>query len=103
MNNFFNDFLARIDAVILVLVLLSGFFQKKYLSGLKLSRFKNTDGALKTLLVSFVACLAWVLLKREGAATAWADYFITYFFATSVYELLISPFAKWLGSKTEGV
>lgn len=100
MNNFYQQFIDRIDAVILVLVILSGFFQKKYLAGLVLSKQQNTDGALKTLALSFIVCLAWILLKRDGKATAWADYFITYFFATSLYELILSPFKKWIQKYT---
>lgn len=100
MEKFFTDFLARIDAVILVLVLLSGFFQKKYLSGIVLSKTKTTDGALKTLLVSFVVSLIWIVLKRDGNAHAYSDYFITYFFGTSLYELIVKPFEKFIKSST---
>lgn len=101
MEKFFTDFIARIDAVVLVLVLLSGFFQKKYLTDFVLSKSKKTDGALKTLIVSFVVSLVWIVLKRDGNAVAYSDYFVTYFFATSLYELIVKPFERWIKTNNE--
>lgn len=101
MEKFFTEFVSRIDAVILVLVILSGFFQKKYLTSIRLSRTYATDGALKTLIVSLIVSIIWILLKRDGEATAYADYFISYFFGTSLYELIVKPFERWIKTTTE--
>ena len=81
-----------IDPVIVLLVLASGFFQKRYLSSVKVNE------ALKTLLVSFlVVSIYWALL---GFSTALLKgFFLSYFFATSFYELIFQPIIKWIQSK----
>lgn len=101
MNNFFQPLLDSIDFVIVGLVLLSGFFQKRYFSGFKISKAnEGHDSAMKTLLVSAVVSVVYILLiKDPEKGNSWSKYFISYFAATSLYELIISPFTKWIQSK----
>lgn len=98
MTEFLNQFLSMIDPVIIVLVILSGFFQKRYFKGFTWAKEKSYDNALKTLALSFVVSIIYILLFRSPEnAKPWANYFISYFFATSMYELLLQPFLKAIG------
>jgi hypothetical protein len=94
----------NIDLIIVAIVLLSGFFQERYLFMFYISKDSKHDQAIKTLLVSLVASIVYILLLYKGAEIAWAKYFISYFAATSLYELLVKPFTKWIekiNEKTE--
>lgn len=100
MGNFFDSFADKLDIAIVGIVLCSGFFQKMYLKGFSLSKDSGYDSALKTLLVSAVASALYIVFLKDAAnANNWAKYFISYFGATSLYELLISPFTNWVKSK----
>lgn len=101
MNNFLDALMDKIDLVIVGVVLCSGFFQKRYLKGIIWSKDSSYDSALKTLAVSAVVSVVYiVLIKDPNSATNWAKYFISYFGATSLYELLITPFIRWIQKKT---
>lgn len=101
MNNFFDAFADKLDIAIVGIVLCSGFFQKMYLKGFYLSKDTSYDSALKTLLVSAVVSSIYiVVLKDPESVNNWAKYLISYFGATSLYELLIDPFTKWIKAKT---
>lgn len=98
----FLDFL-HIDPMIVMLVICSGFFQEKYLCGSTWSKDSRRDAAYKTLVVSVLVSLIYILLfhlQDKSVTIMWAKYFISYFVATSLYELLIRPFRKWLAKKT---
>lgn len=93
--------LSKLDLIVMGIVLCSGFFQKMYLKGFKLSNDPSYDSALKTLLVSGVASAIYILaLKNPQEGNNWAKYFVSYFAATSLYELLVSPFVRWIKAKT---
>ena len=99
--NFFESFADKFDVWIVGIVLCSGFFQQKYLKGIVWSKDASYDSALKTLAVSAVASAIYiVLLKDPESANNWAKYFVSYFAATSLYELLVSPFIKWVKKAT---
>lgn len=99
--NLFEALLSKLDAVIMGIVLCSGFFQNKYLKGITWSKDKSYDSALKTLAVSAVASAIYiVLIKDPESANNWAKYFVSYFAATSLYELLVLPFIKWVKKAT---
>jgi hypothetical protein len=103
MQPFFDSLLNALDFVVVGLVLLSGFFQKRYFRGFKLSNDDSYDSALKTLILSGIVSTVYILLiKDPEKATNWSKYFISYFAATSLYELLINPFTKWIQSKLGG-
>lgn len=110
MEQFF-DFLKNqlnIDLIIVVLVILSGFFQEKYLGAFRLAKSDRYDSSLKTLLLSAIISLTYILLFYNFTAQAnkkanvpvdpipWAKYLISYFAATSLYDLVINPFRKFL-------
>lgn len=91
----------KLDLIIIGIVLCSGFFQKMYLKGFSLSKDPSYDSALKTLFVSGVASAIYIFAAKDPAqGNDWAKYFISYFTATSLYEMLISPFVRWVKSKT---
>lgn len=99
--DFLNSLAGSIDFIIMGIVLCSGFFQKMYLRGFSLSKDVSYDSALKTLLVSGVVSALYIfLLKDADKANNWSKFLISYFGATSLYELLINPFVKWIKSKT---
>lgn len=101
MNEFFNSLMDKIDVYVVAIVLCAGFFQSRYFKGFSISKDESYDSALKTLALSALASTVYILLARNPAeATNWAKYFISYFAATSLYELLISKFVDWIKSKT---
>lgn len=102
MNQFFEPILNAIDFIIVGLVLASGFFQGRYLTGITLSKNSSYDSALKTLFVSAVfSAIYIILIKDPEKASNWSKYFLSYVFATSLYELLVQPFTKWIQSKLD--
>jgi hypothetical protein len=111
MNNFFEELLQtwNLDLIILVICLLSGFFQERYLSGWALVKDARLCAALKTLIVSLGASTIYIVIsynqmkgQADGAAVLvpWGKYFITFFTATSIYDLLIRPFRRWIAKVT---
>jgi hypothetical protein len=101
MNQFFDTIINALDFLIVGIVLVSGFFQRMYLKGFRLSKDGSYDQALKTLLVSAIFSTIYILLiKNPGQSSNWAKYFLSYVFATSLYELLITPFMRWIKKKT---
>lgn len=97
MNEFINYIKGSIDLYVVLIVLCSGFFQSRYFKGFHLSKDTSYDSALKTLGLSAIASAIYIVLAKDPAApTNWAKYFISYFAATSLYELLISKFVDWI-------
>lgn len=95
----------NIDVYIVLIVLLSGFFQKSYLKGLQLSNDGRYDEALKTLFLSFIVGMIYVFfayLKDRTAVVPFDKYFVSYFATTSIYELVINPFRKMVLKKFGG-
>lgn len=84
----------HIDPIIVLIVLASGFFTKRYLK--KFNLVKNdekTNDAVKTLVISFIVSIIYLALQglpRE----MWSQYFLSYFLATSLYELILRPIIK---------
>jgi hypothetical protein len=99
--NFFDIILNSIDFLIVALVLASGFFQSRYMTGFKLSKTnEGLDSALKTLGVSFVVSAIYILILQDpDKPSNWAKYFLSYFFATSFYELIVDPFVNFVKKK----
>lgn len=102
--SFFDSLLGHLDIVIVGIVLCSGFFQKAYLKGFSLSKDSSYDSALKTLALSAIVSIIYILfLKRDGnMGDKLSGYFLSYFAATSLYELLINPFISWIKTKFPG-
>lgn len=100
MNNFFEPFLQNLDWIIVGLVLCSGFFQKQYLKGFRFSKDDSYDSALKTLALSAVVSVIYIILIKDPEKPKnWSMYFLSYFAATSLYQLIISPFVDFIKSK----
>jgi|SRR5688572_11483945 len=101
MAYFFESFAEKIDLIIVGLVLLAGFFQKKYLCHWCWYKKDGTyDSALKTLAVSAIVCTIYILLLKDpDKASNWVKYFISYFMATSIYELIVDKFVDWINFK----
>lgn len=111
---FFDSLQQRwnIDLVIFLLVMLSGFFQERFLPYWNLVKDARLCAALKTLIVSFIASSIYIFIvynqlhtdNNEGAEVMvpWGKYFITYFMSTSIYDLLVRPFRKWITKVTGG-
>lgn len=99
----------NLDVIVIILVFLSGFFQEKYLCEFKWAKDARIDASLKTLVVSFIVSSIYIFLmykelkrvSEDGKALLpWAKYFISYFAATSMYDLGIRPLRKWIKKKT---
>lgn len=90
----------NIDPVIVGIVLSSGFFQNRYLCAFTWFKDARIDAAYKTLVVSFLASAIYVGLNYPHGTFSGAKCFISYFFTTSLYELLIKPFTQWVKQKT---
>src|SRR3990167_2887876 len=102
--DFFQQLLDKIatsiDLIIVGIVFAAGFFQGQYLEGWRVAKSDKQNGALKTLLVSFAACAIYTFLAKDEANGAnWAKYFLSFFLATSAYELGIKHLMDWIGSK----
>lgn len=101
----------NIDPAIVFLVLLSGFFAKKYMIGWVWNK-KSTkyDVSLKTLAVSFVFSSIYILisakeLKRASvdgitALVPWGKFFFSFALTVSAYDYVIKPFIKWINKIT---
>ncbi|HEX8358430.1 MAG TPA: hypothetical protein VF610_13495 [Segetibacter sp.] len=80
-----------IDFAILILVLLAGLFQKKYMEDVP------WKPAIKTLIASFVFALVYAVLAsfaygfQKELPVRW---FFSYCLATSLYELMLKAFFK---------
>lgn len=89
--NFLQPDKLPIDIIMIIIVLLSGLFQQKYLFNI------NMNGAWKTLIVSFIFCIIYVLLFsyafgfKQELPLRW---FFSYILSTSLYELLLKKFLK---------
>lgn len=88
----------HIDFIIVLLVLSAGFFQSRYLSTWEITKDPKTASALRTLIVSMFASAIYLILLNPGKDT-FANYFVSYFAATSLYELLVRPFMNWLNKE----
>lgn len=87
----------HLDAVVMLLVICAGFFQKKYLQEV------NILPALKTLIVGCLFVGIWVLIKwvnKSLERDKVEDYFISFAVATSLYDLVLKPFINLLFPKS---
>lgn len=97
MEKFLDDILGHIDWIVVVIVLCSGFFQKNYIKKPVLSKDEGYNSALKTLVLSAIFSVAYTLLaKNPDNPINWSQFFFSYVFSTSLYEILVAPFTRWL-------
>jgi len=84
-----------LDPIVIVLVLLAGLFQKKYLPAGSFGETINLNGAWKTLIVSTIFTLVYALLiAMAGKYTKDLplNCFFSFVTATSLYELFLKKF-----------
>lgn len=94
-NHLWNALALNINWVIVLIVIGSGYFQKRYLTSIT---FMNE--ALKTLLVSFLAATIYMwLIGALQDKLSLAQYFFSYFISTSLYEVLLKPLTRWVENK----
>jgi hypothetical protein len=89
-----------IDFAAVLLVLLGGFFSKRYLSSWKI------DTAFKTLLMGtfFIAGYMAVLhLSGDLQKQHYAKYFVSYCVATSLYEIILKRFLAFIKDKKQTI
>lgn len=102
----------HIDPIIIAIVFLSGMFQEKYFR-FELAKDKRYSNGLKTLFLSLLVGVIYAFivyhdekaaLKKSGAEDISVSiplkmYFISYFAATSLYDMAVRPFRNWLNKK----
>ena len=102
-----NYLTAHLDYIVLAIVFLSGFFQERLwpYDQHRLVKDKKYDTTLKTFFISLFFSAAYIfLVKKEGELEiSWTKYFLSYFAATSLYELLIKPITKWIKRMAEKI
>jgi|SRR5690625_101518 len=94
-----NDILDLLDPIVMALILLSGIYVKNFFA------FWKWDTALKTLIVSTAAVAVYILIKwiiGDFNPKLIESYFLTYFFTTSLYELLLKSFFDKIGINPDG-
>ena len=90
---------AHIDPVIVALVLLGGFFSKRYLFEV------NIKEVYKTFIVgTLITCIYLLLLKLNGQfyKADYTKYFVSYTVATSLYEILFKQLSEYIANKFKG-
>lgn len=85
--------MTNINPLVVLLVISSGYFQRYYLTSW------NWSKAVKTLTVSFVVSVAYLFMSNEVTKTILADYFFSFFIATSLYEIFLNPLTRWIEKK----
>jgi hypothetical protein len=95
----------HIDPIIAMIIVAGGFFSKTYLKDLtNIGRFKFTD-AWKTLLVGSIFITVYIIilsLTNAFPQDMWLEVFYSYIFATSFYELILSPIMASITKKIMG-
>ena len=81
-----------------MIVVAAGLFQKTFLAGFVLSKDEKYDGALKTLLVSALLVTVKLCFEKVHGTDIW-DAILSYFLATSFYELIARPLVKAIRNK----
>lgn len=99
----------NIDLAIVAIVILSGFFQERFLFVWKVAKDSRLNAALKTLIVSVLASSLYIFFAYKQSMAVqedarvlipWGKYFVSYFAATSLYDLIIRPIRRWIAKKT---
>jgi len=89
----FFKFFKDINIVVVVLVLLAGLFAKNYLTGWEKSI------TVKTLIVASILTVVYGVFEAINGTfhrSDFSSYLLSYFFSTSLYDLLLKRFFSWL-------
>lgn len=89
----------HIDPFVLIIVIASGFFQSSYLKYWNPTNYKDEryNAGLRTLIVSLIFTVVYciVLLSlKQFPKERWGTFILSYFTATSIYELVLYPLVK---------
>lgn len=90
--NFFNE---NINYTLLVIIILGGIFLTKYTKGVLIFNV-NLKDSYKVLIASVIVSLIFYFIDDSPKIS---QYFFTYLFATSFYELIV----KWFLDKINKV
>lgn len=90
--NFFNE---NINYTLLVIIILGGIFLTKYTKGVLIFNV-NLKDSYKVLIASVIVSLIFYFIDDSPKVS---QYFFTYLFATSFYELIV----KWFLDKINKV
>lgn len=96
-TNIWGNISQHIDPMVVLLVLMGGFFSKRYMSEI------NINNALKTLIVGTMFTGIYLIVLSISGNLQKADYtkyFVSYCTATSLYEILIKKLMDLLKQKT---
>ena len=85
----------HIDGVIVLIVIAAGFFQNRYMKTIKVSKDEKTDSAWKTLIVSALLVTLKLVFAKANRDECW-DGVLSYFLATSFYEIILRPVVKYI-------
>ena len=95
MNDLSALFKTYIDLTLAVLIVISAYWGRKYICNI----FPKISMAHKVLIWStIITVLYYFIAQKTGikSTDGIVKYLITYFFATSFYELVFSPLEKWV-------
>lgn len=94
----------QLDWMIMVLILISGFWVKRLWQSdvVLFNRTFKISTAWKTMIVGSVFCAVYLYLHKykTGEPIDVSSAFKTYAITTSLYELLIKVFVKWIKEET---
>lgn len=94
-NYLWTAIATNINWMIVVLVIVSGYFQRYYLKNIKVM-----GDAVKTLLVSFIVTTIYLSLIGDiYDRQALARFFFSYFISTSLYEIILKPLTEIVVSR----
>lgn len=89
-----------VDIPLAVLIVVSAYFFRKFLCNNILPKVRMEHKVL--LWATLVSVIYYFTLQKTGVVEQRPAviYFITYFFATSFYELLFQPLERWIRKTT---
>ncbi len=98
--------LLHLNPIIIILVLGSGFWAKNYLkkwTALRIGKYSvSVSTAWKTLIVGTIFTAIYILITSQGVDITKEmsiEFFVSYIFATSFYELILAPVSDWVQGK----
>jgi hypothetical protein len=89
----------KINPMYLVLWVGAGYIQKIYLT-----KVTKLNEAWKTLILGSLFCVGYALLQRPLAdKNTWVEFFASYIFATSLYELFLKDLVNRIILYAQGI
>jgi hypothetical protein len=101
-----NGFLLalKINPMYVLLWIAAGYIQKVYLPEVvQVGKVKLNDVWKTFLLGSLFSCVYAILLRDVTTKGTWVEFFASYVFATSMYELFLKNLINSILSKVQGI